>query len=1105
MIASAPWKMCLSAALAALSVAPACAAPHALAGQSNGHIAAAANNALLASYLPPSTPLRLTLALPLRNTAQLDKLLQDLYDPSSPRYHHFLTSSDFAAQFGPTPADYQNLIGYAQSHGMTVTQTFSNRTVLGVSAPSGSVERTFHVNEVVYQRSDGSQFHGPDRPPAVDDDCPVNLLCVGGLDTANPLHHLPMAPVTPLRVSGKAAFRPSPRAATGNQGFSPSDFRQAYDIPSTLTGAGVTMGVFQNTGYLTSDITTYESYYGLPGVPLENVYFDSKTAANQGQSGETTLDIEMQIAVASGAAKEIVYIGDSGLSIANKIATDNRAKVVSCSLGWGDGTDQAEDQVYKQMAAQGQSFFVASGDGGSWSGGQHPQDDPFITSVGGAHLNTNPDNSWLTEPAWGGSGGGTSVEWSIPSYQKSVSMATNGGSTTMRNGPDVSCVADPYSPFSFYNNGAWGGIGGTSGAAPIWAAITALVDQQRAANGLGTIGFINPAVYAIGTGANYTNDFHDTATGSNGAYNAVPGFDLATGWGSPIVANLVTDLAGGTTANFRLTSSPATVSQGGSGTSTVTVNALNGFTSSVNLTVGTLPSGITAPLSASSTTSTSTLTLTASSTATPGTAFVKVTGITGTLIHVTYVPVTIKPTTGAVTAVSLTSAYNVNGIYTNGTTFTTGGFDTDGYAYSSTLLGSSMAWSGVTFSFGPANALDTVSSATVTLPSGSFAKIDLLASAVNGAQTSQTFVVTYTDNSTASFTQSMSDWTGPSSQPGEAIVAGPLAYRNAGDGAQDGARPYVYGYSFPLNTAKTVKSITLPGNRNVVVFAMALVKAPTSATYSLSASPSTLTVLRGASAASTISVVSTTGFNSSVSLTASGLPTGVTASFSPSSTTGTSLLTLTASSAATLGAKTVTVTGTSGGTSHTVTIALTVKAAPAPVSLSSAYNLAGIYTDGTSFATGGLDGGGYAYSSNLIGTSVTWNGTPFTIGAANASNVVTCSGQTITLPSGSFSTLRMLATAENGSQASKTFTVTYTDNSTTTITQGVSDWYAPQSYTGESVAMVQAYRNASNGAQDNNQGNLYGYSFAITSSKTVKSVTLPNDGNIKVIALTLAP
>ena len=337
-------------------------------------------------------------------------------------------------------------------------------------------------------------------------------------------------------------------------------------------------------------------------------------------------------------------------------------------------------------------------------------------------------------------------------------------------------------------------------------------------------------------------------------------------------------------------------------------------------------------------------------------------------------------------------------------------------------------------------------------------------------------------------------------------MTGPLAYRNVSDGTKDtDDQPYLYGYSFALDPTRTVKRITLPSNGNVVVFAMALVKAPTSASYSLAASPGSLSLKRGGNISTSISVGSTTGFNGSVSLTASGLPGGVTAAFSPTSTTGASVLTLTAGSTATLGSASFTVTATSGALSQNVTVTLTVQAAPTVVNLASSYNLAGIFTDGTSFSNGGLDGGGYAYSASLIGPAVTWNGIPFTIGAANTSNVVTASGQTIPLPTGMFSALAMLATAENGVQPSQTFRVNYTDGTSTPVIQGISEWYDSRGYPGESVAMVQAYRNYSNGTSQYLQGSLYGYTLPINDAKIAYSVTLPNDHNVKVLALTLVP
>jgi hypothetical protein len=167
-----------------------------------------------------------------------------------------------------------------------------------------------------------------------------------------------------------------------------------------------------------------------------------------------------------------------------------------------------------------------------------------------------------------------------------------------------------------------------------------------------------------------------------------------------------------------------------------------------------------------------------------------------------------------------------------------------------------------------------------------------------------------------------------------------------------------------------------------------------------------------------------------------------------------------------------------------------VGSASTAVPATTAYNVKGIYTDGTTFlVTGGLDHDGNAYSSNLLGASVTWNGTTFTFGPANNSDA--WQNTTITLPAGSFSTLEILAAAVNGNLPSQRFIVTYTDGTTTTLTQSVSDWFTPQKYAGESIILTTAYRNVYNGTKDNRRFDLYGYSFGINSNKTVKSLTLP--------------
>jgi Putative Ig domain/Galactose oxidase, central domain len=173
------------------------------------------------------------------------------------------------------------------------------------------------------------------------------------------------------------------------------------------------------------------------------------------------------------------------------------------------------------------------------------------------------------------------------------------------------------------------------------------------------------------------------------------------------------------------------------------------------------------------------------------------------------------------------------------------------------------------------------------------------------------------------------------------------------------------------------------------------------------------------------------------------------------------------------------------------------------VNLAALYNRAGIYTDGRTFS-GGLDGGGYSFSANLLGTAMFWNNLVFTFGPANASDAVSCAGQVIGLPAGRFTTLQFLATAINGNQAGQNFTVTYTDNSTTTFTQSVSDWANQQSYAGESELLTMSYRDQGSGGSQTLNVSVDGYVLTLNQTKTVKSITLPSDGNLMLFAMALA-
>jgi hypothetical protein len=185
------------------------------------------------------------------------------------------------------------------------------------------------------------------------------------------------------------------------------------------------------------------------------------------------------------------------------------------------------------------------------------------------------------------------------------------------------------------------------------------------------------------------------------------------------------------------------------------------------------------------------------------------------------------------------------------------------------------------------------------------------------------------------------------------------------------------------------------------------------------------------------------------------------------------------------------------------TYTISAAGTPVSVSLSASYNVVGMVNSGSPVTNGGLDGGGNAYAANLLGTSITWAGSTFVLGSAGVANAV--SNATIALPQSTYSSVSLLATGVNGNRANQTFVVTYIDGTTTTITQGLSDWFTPQNYVGESKVSTMAYRITSSGATDNRNFLLYGYSFAINSAKTLKSITLPNNRNVVVLAIDLTP
>lgn len=543
----------------------------------HGHVPAIASQLKAKGDLAAETDLHLAIGLSLRNGEALTNLLQQIYDPTSTNYQHYLSPEQFTAQFGPTESDYQAVIAFAQANGLTVSATSPNRMLLDVSGKASKVEKAFRVVLHTYEHpKENRDFYAPDTEPSV----PSGLAIqdISGLDNYRRPH-----PQIKFKSSAQSAGQTNsaaPAVVTPNAGSGPSgnyignDFRTAYVPGTTLNGTGQAIALVQFDGYLASDITAYEALAGRTNIPLQNVLLDGFNGIPTGNGGEVevSLDIEMVISMAPALAKVIVYEGNPDNfhpnNVLNRIATDNAAKQISCSWGWTGGPTLTTDQIFQQMALQGQTFFTASGDSDAYPAGTvdspfgfgTPSDSAYLTSVGGTTLTmSGAGTAYTSETVWNwgirygafldgvGSSGAISTYYPIPTWQTNSINSINKGSATQRNMPDVAMTADDV--FVIADGGVfYTGVGGTSVAAPLWAGFTALVNQQATSNNHAPVGFINPAIYNIAKGPGYTACFHDTTTGNNkwsgspNLFDAVPGYDLCTGLGTPTGTNLINAL-----------------------------------------------------------------------------------------------------------------------------------------------------------------------------------------------------------------------------------------------------------------------------------------------------------------------------------------------------------------------------------------------------------------------------------------------------------------------------------------------------------------------------------------------------------------------------------
>ncbi len=832
------------------------------------------------SVLPADQRLQLSIMLPLRNLDELQSFLEKLQDSSSPDYHKYLTVEQFTEQFGPSEEDFLAVIDYARSNGFTVTNTPRNRMLVSVNGSVQQVNKAFHVTMKAYQHpTEGRTFYAADSAPSLD--LSVKISHIAGLDNFARPHSQASKAAPGLEQRGNA----SDFTGSGpNQAMLAKDIRAAYYGNGPLSGSGQAVGLVEYQGYDINDVVlsfygeatatangdnytltyTPEGGGGPYTIPINNVMIDGGTPLGD-NDGEAVLDIVAAIGMAPGLSQIIVYNSSgSDVDMFNQMAVDNIAKQLSTSWGWSNNAT-ADDPIFMEFAAQGQTMFVASGDSGAyWYGTPYPYpgDDAYITSVGGTDLVTSgPLGSWVSETAWSQSTGGPGSDgFALPSYQNglaSYAAGNSGLSSTIRNTPDVAADGDTNS----YNcsMGECGDWGGTSFASPRWAGFLALVNQQAASAGKAPMGFLNPSIYALAESSpsNYAADFHDITSGINNCnwvdcydpanFSAGAGYDEVTGWGSMTGQNLINALVGADTPSFVLTSSGtgATISPGANWPDVISVSSYFGFNGNVALSTSALPSGVSVvfnPATASPKTPSTVTFSTSNVLSTP--SIVTITGTSGNLIGTTTINLA---SPSACTQTPVTGRLTLDNMAT-------------------WLLETSASVPALPVGF------DTVYLAPRAAGNGTW------------------------------------NWTGPNGFSSSNRWIGPLSLNL-------GANTYVVTYT---NTSgcQTTQTYVITEYSTPSFY----VQGPVTAVVAQS----------GSSLPEAILVQSANGFASAASLSVSGLPSGVTAQFSPASVTpasngvAQSTLTLSASSAAAVGSYTITVTGTSGSAVNSTTIPVMV-------------------------------------------------------------------------------------------------------------------------------------------------------------------------------------
>jgi subtilase family serine protease len=559
----------------------------------------------LISPAPPNLLLDVRISFSLRNRPELEKLLTDLQDRSSPRYHRWLTPTEFDSRFGRTPAEVNAVSKWLSGRGFHINS--ANVREIQATASATLAENTFSTT--ITASSDAS-LYANQTDPRIPARFAGVIGSIGGLDN---LHHW-----FPTGIRATASRKQAPRAkaklaisslnagskpefsTNAGEAFGPQDVYSFYDenplLDSGIDGSGATpsgapvecgVAVVEDSDYADASVALFDTTFALPTPSITRVPLDPNPPIVEGSEQEALLDIEWSHAVAPGAGI-MVYIavtGDEILRGIEQAVTDNACGAISISFSDcgvpATYYTNTLDPWLVQAAMQGQSVFVSSGDYGAAGyilntrgtecvpgisrNVSETSADPNVTAVGGTEFTPNyggggDDLGFVAERAWddpfGATGGGMSVVFPKPSFQKNLTPDDQA-----RDVPDVAYGASPTNPGFFFGDDTDGSpvletIGGTSIAAPMWAGLSRLVAQTIRTPGCDScpnprLGNMDPQIYQLGAFSDSSSSgLRDVISGDNSyndvtGFSAGPGYDQTTGWGTADMATFVSAYTSG--------------------------------------------------------------------------------------------------------------------------------------------------------------------------------------------------------------------------------------------------------------------------------------------------------------------------------------------------------------------------------------------------------------------------------------------------------------------------------------------------------------------------------------------------------------------------------